>query len=123
MKKTTVVKNFRMLDTARRLRRDMTPQERKLWYEYLRTYPVKFYKQRIIESFVVDFYCAQARLVIELDGSQHYTEQGRAYDAERSTVLEQYGLLVLRFANNDVDNHFDAVCAQIHSSIQHRLPS
>jgi len=123
MKKTTVVKNFRMLDTARRLRRDMTPQERKLWYEYLRTYPVKFYKQRIIESFVVDFYCAQARLVIELDGSQHYTEQGRAYDAERSTVLEQYGLLVLRFANNDVDNHFDAVCAQIHSTIQHRLPS
>ena len=123
MKKTTVVKNFRMLDTARRLRRDMTPQERKLWYEYLRTYPVKFYKQRIIESFVVDFYCAQARLVIELDGSQHYTEQGKAYDAERSAVLEQYGLLVLRFANNDVDNHFDAVCAQIHSFIQSRLQS
>ena len=81
-------------------------------------YPIKIYKQRIIESFVVDFYCAQARLVIELDGSQHYTEQGRAYDAERSAVLEQYGLLVLRFANNDVDNHFDAVCAQIHSTIQ-----
>ena len=80
MKKTTVVKNFCMLGTARRLRRDMTPQERKLWYEYLRTYPVKFYKQRIIESFIVDFYCAPARLVIEIDGSQHYTEQGQCYD-------------------------------------------
>ncbi len=76
MKTTTVVKNFRMLETARELRRRLTPQEKKLWYDFLRKYPVKFYKQRIIESFVVDFYCADARLVIELDGSQHYTEQG-----------------------------------------------
>ena len=121
MKKTTVVKNFRMLDTARRLRRDMTSQERKLWYEYLRTYPVKFYKQRIIESFIVDFYCAQARLVVEIDGSQHYTEQGKAYDEERSAILRQYDLLVLRFANSDIDNHFDAVCEQIHSAIQSRI--
>ena len=97
MKKTTVVKNFCMLGTARRLRRDMTPQERKLWYEYLRTYPVKFYKQRIIESFIVDFYCAPARLVIEIDGSQHYTEQGQCYDEERSQILRAYGLKVLAF--------------------------
>ena len=107
MKHATVNKNNKMLGTARTLRRNLTPQEHKLWYVFLRDYPVKIYKQRIIE----------------LDGSQHYTEQGRAYDAERSAVLEQYGLLVLRFANNDVDNHFDAVCAQIHSTIQHRLPS
>ena len=123
MKHATVSKNNKMLGIARALRRNLTPQEHRLWYVFLRDYPVKIYKQRIIESFVVDFYCARARLVIELDGSQHYTEQGRAYDAERSAVLEQYGLLVLRFANNDVDNHFDAVCAQIHSTIQHRLPS
>ena len=123
MKHITVNKNYKMLGTARTLRRNLTPQERKLWYVFLRDYPVKIYKQRIIESFVVDFYCAQARLVIELDGSQHYTEQGKAYDAERSAVLEQYGLLVLRFANNDVDNHFDAVCAQIDSTIQSRLQS
>ena len=121
MKKTTVVKNFRMLGTARRLRHEMTPQERKLWYEYLRTYPVKFYKQRIIESFIVDFYCAPARLVIEIDGSQHYTSQGKAYDAERSDILQQYGLQVLRFANNDIDRHFDAVCQQIHNIIQSRI--
>ena len=83
MKHATVNKNNKMLGTARTLRRNLTPQEHKLWYVFLRDYPVKIYKQRIIESFVVDFYCAQARLVIELDGSQHYTEQGRAYDAER----------------------------------------
>ena len=71
MKQKTVNKNYRMLGTARTLRRTLTPQERKLWYLFLRNYPVKIYKQRIIESFIVDFYCAQARLVIELDGSQH----------------------------------------------------
>ena len=84
MKETTVIKNNKMLPVARRLRREMTPQEKTLWYQFLRSYPVKIYKQRIIESFVVDFYCAEARLVIELDGSQHYTEQGKAYDEERS---------------------------------------
>ena len=83
MKETTVIKNNKMLPVARRLRREMTPQEKTLWYQFLRSYPVKIYKQRIIESFVVDFYCAEARLVIELDGSQHYTEQGKAYDEER----------------------------------------
>ena len=121
MKHTTVNKNYKMLGVARALRRNLTPQERKLWYSFLRSYPIKIYKQRIIESFIVDFYCAQARLVIELDGSQHYTEQGKAYDAERSAILQQYDLLVLRFANNDVDNHFDAVCEQIHNTIQSRI--
>jgi len=121
MKHTTVNKNYKMLGTARTLRRNMTPQEHKLWYVFLRNYPVKVYKQRIIESFIVDFYCAQAGLVIELDGSQHYTEQGREYDEERSRILQQYDLLVLRFANNDVDNRFDAVCEQIHNTIQSRI--
>ena len=120
MKKTTVVKNFRMLETARKLRREMTPQETKLWYRFLRSYPVKIYKQRIIESFIVDFYCADARLVIEIDGSQHYTEQGKCYDEERSQILRAYGLKVLRFSNRDVDRSFDSVCAQIHNIIQER---
>ena len=121
MKKTTVVKNFKMLETARKLRREMTPQETKLWYRYLRTYPVKIYKQRIIESFIVDFYCAEARLVIEIDGSQHYTEQGMCYDEERSQILRAYGLKVLRFSNRDVDQNLDGVCAVIDQTIQHRL--
>ena len=109
-----------MLETARKLRREMTPQETKLWYRFLRSYPVKIYKQRIIESFIVDFYCADARLVIEIDGSQHYTEQGKCYDEERSQILWAYGLKVLRFSNRDVDRSFDSVCAQIHNIIQER---
>ena len=120
MKKTTVVKNNDMLDAARRLRREMTPQEQRLWYVFLRKYPVKIYKQRIIESFIVDFYCADARLVIELDGSQHYTEQGKAYDEERSSIMEGYGVEVLRFTNLEVDREFDAVCERIDARIKQR---
>ena len=121
MKTATVIKNHKMLPVARELRRKMTPQEKKLWYDFLRKYPVKFYKQRIIESFIVDFYCADARLVIELDGSQHYTEQGMQYDMERSAVFEQYGVQVLRFRNQDVSAHFEMVCEQIHEAVVKRL--
>lgn len=120
MKTTTVIKNHKMLPVARELRRKMTPQEKKLWYDFLRKYPVKFYKQRIIESFIVDFYCADARLVIELDGSQHYTEQGKAYDEERSSIMEGYGVEVLRFTNLEVDREFDAVCERIDARIKQR---
>ena len=116
----TVKKNGQMLPQARELRRDMTPQERKLRYLFLRKYPIKIYKQRIIDSFVVDFYCASAKLVIELDGSQHYTEQGEAYDAERSVCLARYGLEVVRFTNSEIDTEFDAVCRKIHTVILER---
>ena len=114
-------KDARLLDRARQLRKDMTPQERKLWYQFLRTYPVKFYKQKIIECFIVDFYCAPAKLVIEIDGSQHYTEQGIAYDLERSNIIAKYGLEVLRFSNRDVNINFKAVCEQIHMTVQQRM--
>ena len=121
MKHITVNKNYKMLGTARALRRNLTPQENRLWYVFLRDYPIKIYKQRIIESFVVDFYCAEARLVIELDGSQHYTEQGKAYDEERSQILREYGLKVLRFSNREVEQQFDAVCEKIHQEVQARV--
>ncbi len=121
MKTTVVVKNNKMLPVARELRRKLTPQERKLWYELLRSYPVKFYKQRIIESFVVDFYCADARLVIELDGSQHYTEQGKAYDEERSKVLELYDLKVIRFTNLEIDQQFETVCEAVDREVKERI--
>ena len=88
----TIPKDSRQLENARRLRREMTPHERKRWYLFLRKYPVKIYKQRIIGRFIVDFYCAAARLVVELDGSQHYEPQGLAYDAERSQFLSALGL-------------------------------
>ena len=116
----SVKKNNQMLPRAKELRRSMTSQERKLWYLFLREYTVKIYKQRIIDSFIVDFYCASAKLAIELDGSQHYTKQGQAYDAERSACLARYGLTILRFTNTDVDKHFALVCDTIHTAIQER---
>ena len=101
----------------------MTPHERKLWYLFLRKYPVKIYKQRIIGRFIVDFYCASAKLVIELDGSQHYETQGAAYDFERSEFLQAHGLEVLRFSNREIDKDFRGVCEQIDLIIQKRLQS
>ena len=110
-----IPKNDKLLDRARELRREMTPQERKLWYMFLRTYPVKFYKQRIIESFIVDFYCHAAKLVIELDGSQHYEPENKVQDEARTAYLNSLGLQVIRFSNHDVDAHFEGVCATIES--------
>ena len=113
-------KNNKLLPRARELRREMTPHERKLWYLFLRDYPVKIYKQRIIKSFIVDFYCHAAKLVIEVDGSQHYTEDGEAYDEERTQILSSYGLRVLRFSNYEIDTQFTGVCDQIDQVIQER---
>ena len=117
----TIPKDNSQLANARRLRREMTPHERKLWYLFLRKYPAKIYKQRIIGRFIVDFYCASANLVIEVDGSQHYEPQGKAYDMERSAFLSALGLEVLRFSNRDIDRDFRSVCEQIDITIQNRL--
>ena len=119
----TIPKDNTQLENARRLRREMTPHERKLWYLFLRKYPVKIYKQRIIGRFIVDFYCASARLVIELDGSQHYTEQGKCYDKERTAMIEAYGVQVLRFSNREVDSNLAGVCQTIAQTIHTRLTS
>ena len=115
-----VEKNNDLLQTAKMLRKTLTPQERKLWYMFLRKYPVKIYKQRIIDSFIVDFYCASARLVIEVDGSQHFSQQGVAYDKERSAIIEGYDLKVLRFSNYEVDTFFKEVCETIDAEIKLR---
>ena len=98
---------------AQNLRRAMTKEERHLWYDFLRTYPVKFYRQRRIDNYIVDFYCRKAQIVIELDGGQHYDEQARQYDTERTRLLNNRGLHVLRFTNIDINQHFREVCVQI----------
>ena len=113
-----IPKNNRLLPRARDLRKEMTPEERKLWYLFLRHYPVKFYKQRILGSFIVDFYCHAAKLVIEIDGSQHYEAEGHAYDEERTAVLRGYGLEVIRFSNRDINDRFPAVCEQIDTIVK-----
>ncbi len=108
-----IEKDNRQLSRAKQLRREMTPHERKLWYLFLRHYPVKIYKQRIILSYIADFYCASAKLVIEIDGSQHYEEMGQRYDAKRSAELERLGLRILRFSNREIDQEFPKVCEVI----------
>ena len=113
--------NPAMKDRARELRKNMTPQERHLWYDFLRGYPVKFYRQRSIDNFIVDFYCSRARLAIEVDGSQHYTAGGLEYDRQRSAILRQYGVKVVRFSNSDIDREFGAVCAFIDKIIREEL--
>lgn len=117
------MKNNSLLENAKSLRKNMTRQEKHLWYDFLRHYPIKIYKQRIIDNYIADFYCHQARLVIELDGSQHYTPDGKSYDQERTAVLNEYGLLVLRFTNTDVDDHFEGVCYLIDKTIKDRTLS
>ncbi|MBE6642922.1 MAG: endonuclease domain-containing protein [Ruminococcaceae bacterium] len=116
-----ITRNHNLLTNARILRKEMTPQERHLWYDYLRYYPVKIYKQRIIDNYIADFYCAKARLVIELDGSQHYTSDGREYDSIRTEVIQKYNLEVIHFLNGDVDNKFNGVCSVIDRTIKERL--
>ena len=105
------------------LRKCLTRQEKHLWYDFLKGYPIKIYKQRVIGNYIVDFYCHSARLVIELDGSQHYTDEGKAYDQERTNTLEASGLTVIRFSNKDIDDRFEQVCYVIDQTIKSRINS
>ena len=123
MEKAPVMKNNNLLDAAKDLRRNMTLQERHLWYDFLRGYPVKIYRQRIINNYIADFYCHAARLVIELDGIQHYEEDSLAYDEERTKVFEKYGIMVLRFSNFEINENISAVCRMIDKVISERIES
>ena len=116
-----ITKNNDLLNIAKILRRNMTRQEKHLWYDFLQSYPIKVYKQRIVSNFIADFYCHQARLVIELDGSQHYMEKGKLYDEARSEALRKYGLYILRFSNKDVDDNFEGVCYVIDKTVRERI--
>ena len=105
--------NKNLKEVARTLRKNMTDQERHLWYCFLRKYPIKFVRQRPIGSYVADFYCSEAKLIIEIDGSQHYTDEGKKHDDNRTYVINQYGVEILRFSNYDVDTNFQGVCYEI----------
>ena len=110
----------KLKDRARELRKNMTRQEKHLWYDFLRNYPVKVYRQRVIERFIADFYCSAAKLVIELDGRQHYAKDIYEYDKARTEAIERYGIEVIRFSNEDIDKNFDAVCKMIDKIIKDR---
>ena len=98
---------------AKALRKNATPQERHLWYDFLSTYPVRFQRQKAIDNFIADFYCHKAKLVIEIDGSEHYSDDGLQKDKYRTEILEGYDLKVIRFANNQINNEFQEVCEYI----------
>ena len=105
---------------AQKLRREMTRQERKLWYDYLRYYPVQFRRQVPVAGYILDFYCARARLAVELDGSQHYDPEGAAHDAQRTLHLEKLGILVVRVSNTDVMKNLSGVCEMIDETVKRR---
>jgi len=103
---------------AKALRKNMTPWERKLWYELLRYYPLRFQRQKAIGDYIADFYCAKARLVLELDGGGHYTDEQAEKDAIRTKALEAMGLTVLRICNLDIDRNFSGVCEYIDLTVK-----
>ena len=106
------------LNKARQLRKNMTAEERHLWYDFLRSYPAKIMKQKPIGNYIVDFFCESAKLVIEIDGSQHFEEKGQKYDEKRTQYLENLGLKVVRYSNREINREFQAVCEDIDHLIQ-----
>lgn len=112
--------NPRLKPFAQKLRRRMTEEERHLWFDFLRTLPITFYRQKVIGPYIVDFYCAVAHLVIELDGAQHFEEEGKAKDRERDAFLSELGFKVLRYSNVEINRNFRGVCEDI---LKHLSPN
>ena len=113
--------NKEIVPTAKMLRKNLTAEEKHLWYDFLSMYPIRFSRQKVLGKYIVDFYCPQAGLVVELDGSQHYTEKGLREDAERTAFLEQYGLQILRIKNRRVRDNFKRVCEEIDAIVISKL--
>ncbi len=113
--------NKQLVPFAKRLRKEMTKEEKHLWYDFLRTYPIRFSRQKVLGKYIADFYSAQAKLVIELDGSQHYEDDGTQRDEKRTAFLEEYGLKVIRIPNNEVTKNFLGVCEYIDSIVKQAL--
>ena len=113
--------NKQLIPLAKHLRREATKEERHLWYDFLCSYPVRFSRQKVLGKYIADFYSAEARLVIELDGSQHYENDHTEKDAERTVFLEGYGLRVIRIPNNEVSRNFRGVCEHIDAAVKQSL--
>ena len=113
--------NKEIVPLARSLRKNMTKEERRLWYNFLRIYPVKFSRQKVLGKYIADFYCAKAKIIIELDGSQHYEEKGLAYDEERNRFLKEHGIRVIHIANNQIHTSFRNVCEYIDMLVKGEL--
>ncbi len=110
--------NKEYIPLAKTLRKNMTPWERKTWYDFLRNYPIRFQRQKAIGSYILDFYCAKARLVVELDGGGHYTVKQAEKDELRTKELESMDLKVVRICNLDIDRNFSGVCEYIDLAVK-----
>ena len=115
--------NKSLVPLAKKLRKEMTKEERHLWYDFLRSYPVRFKRQKVIGEYIVDFYCDKAGLVVELDGSQHFEEANEIKDGIRTEYLSSLGLRVVRIPNNQVMLNFEGVCAYIDAAVTEILHS
>ncbi len=113
--------NKQLVPLAKSLRKEMTKEQRHLWYDFLKGYPVRFSRQKVLGKYIADFYSAEAKIVIELDGSQHYQEGNLETDQERTEFLEKYGLKVIRIANNEVNRDFQVVCELIDKEVRQSL--
>ena len=113
--------NKQLIPLAKHLRNEMTKEERHLWYDFLRSYPVRFSRQKVLGKYIADFYCAEAKLVIELDGSQHYEDGNVKKDADRTAFLEGYDLKVIHIPNNEVVRNFRGVCEYIDTTVKQSL--
>ena len=113
--------NKKNITLAKNLRANATPQENHLWYDFLSKYEVRFQRQKAIDNFIADFYCHKAKLIIEIDGTQHYSEQGKHKDVYRTEILEGYGLKVIRFSNIQIDTDFYNVCNYIDAVVKASL--
>lgn len=113
--------NTTLTCNAKALRKNMTKEERHLWYDFLRSYPVRFLRQKVIDNYIADFYCHEARLIIELDGSQHYEEKGLLKDKIRTEKIESRNLTVIRIPNNEINNNFRGVCEYIDWRVKESL--
>lgn len=115
--------NKAIVPIAKALRKNMTPEEKHLWYDFLCTYPVRFSRQKVLGKYIADFYCAAANLVVELDGAGHTTREGKQYDEERTAFLEEYGLTVLRIPNQKLKENFRGICEYIDGIVKQRTDS
>ena len=113
--------NKNIVPFAKELQKNMTKEERYLWYDFLRNYPIRFSRQKILGKYIVDFYCAKAKLAIELDGSQHYKKQDIIKDLKRTEYLEKYGLEIIRISNLDINKNFEGVCTYIDNMVKQSL--
>ena len=113
--------NKQLVPLAKQLRKEMTKEERHLWYDFLRAYPVRFSRQKVLGRYIADFYSAEAKIVIELDGSQHYEDVNAEKDAERTAFMKGYGLTVIRIPNNDISRNFRGVCEYIDIAVKQSL--